>query len=231
MTQYNPKINDKGEYTPFYGWSVILNIDTDLKFIENYIKNNNMINKYYSALPSESYHMTLYNIWCNGSELLNHQKRVIDTNFAPDMIELLGKQSKNINFFNPKGCINDLLYKIYFECQENKIDPVKLIIKNIYVGENIAIVFDYPSQSFDKMNILRQNIIKICERDDKMGVYHITLAYKYKDIPPDHIKLIMKEINTLIMLLSKQTLIINNPFVSYFSDMTSFLPFKHSLHL
>ena len=97
MTQYNPKINDKGEYTPFYGWSVILNIDTDLKFIENYIKNNNMINKYYSALPSESYHMTLYNIWCNGSELLNHQKRVIDTNFAPDMIELLGKQSKNIN--------------------------------------------------------------------------------------------------------------------------------------
>ena len=231
MTQYNPKINDKGEYTPFYGWSVILNIDTDLKFIENYIKNNNMINKYYSALPSESYHMTLYNIWCNGSELLNHQKRVIDTNFTPDMIELLGKQSKNINFFNPKGCINDLLYKIYFECQENKIDPVKLIIKNIYVGENIAIVFDYPSQSFDKMNILRQNIIKICERDDKMGVYHITLAYKYKDIPPDHIKLIMKEINTLIMLLSKQTLIINKPFVSYFSDMTSFLPFKHSLHL
>jgi hypothetical protein len=73
--KYTVKINTNGEYRNFYGWTVISMIENDLKFIENYISNHNTLRKYFSALPSTSYHMTVYNIWCNGKGLLNHQKK------------------------------------------------------------------------------------------------------------------------------------------------------------
>ena len=79
--QYNAKININGEYTKFYGWSIILPVENDLKFIENFIKNNNVLNKFFSGLPSSSYHMTLYNLWSNGNELIPNQKEFIKKNF------------------------------------------------------------------------------------------------------------------------------------------------------
>ena len=48
--QYNPKISRNGAYLDFYGWSVISMLDNDLKFIENYITNHNILNKYFVNL-------------------------------------------------------------------------------------------------------------------------------------------------------------------------------------
>jgi hypothetical protein len=62
-----------------------------------------------------------------------------------------------------------------------------------------------------------------------MKLYHITLAYKYKDIDEESNKKIAHEICILNMLLDQQTIILNKPFVCYFSDMKEFVPFIQSL--
>ena len=82
MTQYNAKLTTEGKYTPFHSWGVLSLVKTDLKFIENFIKYNNILNKYFSALPSTSYHITVYSLWYNGIPLINHQKRIINLNYS-----------------------------------------------------------------------------------------------------------------------------------------------------
>jgi len=62
-----------------------------------------------------------------------------------------------------------------------------------------------------------------------MGGYHITLAYKYKDIPLEVQEVINNEIKTLNILLKNQTIILSKPSVKYFTNMKNFVPFIQSL--
>lgn len=228
--QYNPKISQNGKYLDFYGWSVISMLDNDLKFIENYISNHNILNKYFATLPSETYHMTLYNIWCNGKRLLNHQQRFIQQNFSKDNAITLENESKKYNnHFNPGGCINDLLFKLSFICNNHYYKKEKIKIKSIkYNGNTIRLSLTHSSK-FDKINKIRDNCINVCEENDGMGSYHVTLAYKYKDIDTDTFKLIDDEIKILNILLKNQTITLSNPSVRYFTNMRNFVPFIQSI--
>jgi hypothetical protein len=229
--KYNVKINNNGEYRNFYGWTVISMVENDLKFIENYISKHNTLSKYFSALPSSSYHMTVYNIWCNGKGLLNHQKKFIQKNFSVEKRKDIENESKLIKFFNPNGCINDLLYRLHFECQKNTFDRCTLTIKEIlYSGGTLKIIFK-ESPVFDKINICRNVNTKVCENDDKMGEYHITLAYRYADVDQSTLNAINYEIYVLNIILADQTITIDKPSVMYFSDMKKFVPFEESLNL
>lgn len=228
--EFTHKINTDGTYRNFHGWTVISDIKNDMVFIENFIKNDDVLNKYFAALPSKSYHVTLYNIWSNGRQLLNHQKRYIRHNF-PFQEKELENLSKQQHFFNPGKCINDLLYKLSYECQQYDWKEIKLKVKKVhYNGNTIRIsVKKYPV--LDKMNDIRNSLINICETDDGMGSYHVTLAYKYKDINEDEKKIIDHKVSMLNILLSNQTFILKSPRVSYFSDMKSFKPFTESFKL
>ena len=229
--KYTVKINNDGEYRNFYGWTVISMVENDFKFIENYISKHNTLSKYFSALPSSSYHMTIYSIWCNGKPLLNHQKKFIQKNFPQEKRKDIENESKLIGFFNPNGCINNLLYRLHFECQQNTFDKCTLTIKELlYSGGTLKIIFK-ESPVFDSINACRNNNIKVCERDDKMGEYHITLAYRYADIDQATLNVINHEIYILNMLLENQTITIDKPSVTYFSDMKKFAPFEESLNL
>ena len=119
MSSYNAKINMKGKYLPFYGWSTIGLVDNSsegfngtLGLVENFIKNDVVLKKYFSALPTESYHVTVCNIWCNGSPLLAHQKRFLKDNYINAAVDVFTKQSQQRGLFNPDWCINELLKKI-----------------------------------------------------------------------------------------------------------------------
>ena len=220
---YNAKINTNGEYRNFYGWTVISMVENDLKFIENFIKNS-MLKNYFSALPSSSYHMTVYNVWSNGRKLLPHQKDFIKKNFPAAEHKQIEAQSKTVNFFNPKGCINDLLYKLYFICEQSQIVNLTLNVKEVvFTGNTIQILF-VGTPSFDGVNRLRQLLTDVCEVEDRMGMYHMTLAYKYKDVDNDTTQKIMGEIDRLNVLLNGQTVTMEKPSVYYFSDMKEFVP-------
>ena len=178
--QYNPKIDTEGNYLPFYGWSVISMVLSDLKIFENIIKQNSVLNKYFSALPSSSYHMTLYNIWANHSPLISHQLKNLINSYDIETINIFEKNSK-FGFFNPNGCINDLLYKLQYYCKDTwdqntfKIDAIE------FTGNTLQFSL-IKSPSFDNVDKVRNKMKVIADKDDGMQKYHITLAYKYKDI-------------------------------------------------
>ena len=224
---YNPKINLDGTYAPFYGWSVISNSCTDLKFLENYIRKHNWLSHYFSALPSKSYHMTIYNIWSNGKHLLPHQNKFLKQNFTKDECIVLEMKSKQIGLFNPNDCIDSLLYqiqhKINKKCEWKK--PIKLKIKNILYNGNTIRLSLQPTKEIQKADYLRDEITKICGEHDGMGSYHITLAYKYKDINQETANIINQELLNMNALLEEQTIILDVPFVCFFENMTEFKPF------
>ena len=229
--EYNVKISTTGDYLNFHGWSIVSMLDNDLKFLENYIKNHHILKKYFSALPSNSFHMTVYNLWCNGNPLLNHQQRFIKQNFNENNVLMLEKESQKYGVhFNPSGCINELLFKLHFICNNHNYKKIKVIIKDIkYNGNTIRISLDHTNSKFEIINRCRNNLIHVCERNDNMGGYHITLAYKYKDIDSNTLELINNEINNLNILLKNQTITLQNPSVKYFSNMTNFTSFIQSI--
>jgi hypothetical protein len=225
--QYNPKIDTEGNYLPFYGWSVISMVKSDLKIIENIIKQNSVLNNYFSALPSSSYHMTVYNIWANRSQLISHQLKNLINSYDVEMIDIFKKNSE-IGFFNPNGCINDLLYKLQYYCKDTwdqitfKIDAVE------FTGNTLQIILK-KSPSFNNVDKVRNKMKQIVEKNDNMKKYHITLAYKYKDIDLIDKDKIIEEISIFNRLLKDQTVTIKTPFVCYFSSMKLFEPFENHL--
>jgi hypothetical protein len=219
---YNAKITNTGKYKNFYGWTIISELSSDMKIIENFIKNNQVLNKYFSALPSSSYHITLYNLWCNFSKLLHQQQKVIDDENCTD----LKKQSLGIGFFNPKNCMNELFVEIKNSFSTNKWDNITLTIDEaLFTGNTICLILK-SSEEFYKMYKVRKTVEGICNRDDNMKCFHITLAYIYKNITKEEKENILKEVNILTMLLLNQTITLSNAGLYSFSSMESFQKYK-----
>jgi hypothetical protein len=218
---YNAKITNTGKYKNFYGWTIISELSSDMKIIENFINNNQVLNKYFSALPSSSYHITLYNLWCNFSKLLHQQQKVIDDENCTD----LKKQSLGIGFFNPKNCMNELFVEINNSFSTNKWDNITLTIDEaLFTGNTICLIL--KSSEFYKMYKVRKTVEGICNRDDNMKTFHITLAYIYKNITKEEKENILKEVNILTMLLLNQTITLSNAGLYSFSSMESFQKYK-----
>jgi hypothetical protein len=226
MAQYDSKINIYGEYTPFHSWGVLLTTKSSLKFIENFIKNNKILNKYYSALPSETYHVTVYTVWYNGIPLINHQKKFIKANYSEEKSKQLEAQSKKIGYyFNPDNCLDYLLYKCAIECEKHNLDNAELSIQDVYIHRQIGIPFQ-----FTFCNSLRNNLINICDHNDNAGCPHMTLAYLYNDFPPEMEEAIQREINILKSLIKNQRILFNAPAVYYGSDMITWTKYDTNVY-
>lgn len=215
--EYNSKIDINGKYRKFEGWSVISNLKNDFTFIENYIKMNNILSRYFSALPSKSYHMTLYNLWCDGAPLIPHQLKYIKKN------PIVPKNIYSFDFIKSTGCMDNLFYKLHYECNKKSVNKInKIEILNVRYNGNTIRISLKNSKVLDNLTVTRNNITKICENNDRMGSYHITLAYKYKDIEKENEDSVKREIDILNMLLTNQTMILDRPNLYHFKDMTSF---------
>lgn len=229
--KYNSKIDMNGKYLPFYGWSVIFNVNNDLKMLENYIKNHSLLKRYFSALPSSSYHMTLYNIWCNKKKLLPYQKKFINQHYEKNKQVELINQSRKIGKFNPDNCINGLLYRIN-DClyEENWDETIDLeVYKVVYTGSTLQITLK-ENTKFIKINKYHDKISELCGMKGitNLGYYHITLGYQYKNFENKDIeKKINYEVFILNILLENQKISINRPFTCYFEDMTQFKEFEN----
>jgi hypothetical protein len=224
--EYNPKINTDGAYRKFYGYTVISNVKTNLEYIEEYIRNNDLLKEYFSPLPSCSYHMTIYNLWCNGSPLLPFQKRFIKKYFSTEKAKQLEYKSQHVGFFNPSGCIDGLVDKLHIKCKEEPWDNIELQISKVHYGVNTIHIIFTESPIFKQVNNIRNKITTICERYDGMGYYHITLAYKYKDTNKDIENKIINQVNILNMILEGKKIIMNRPNVYMFDNMTEFIVIK-----
>lgn len=223
---YNLKINNNGTYRKFVGWTVICPVEYNMKFIENFISKNNVLSSYFSALPSSSYHVTLYNIWCNFKKLLKPQQDYIDKEPVDDIKEQLEQQSRNVGWFNPENCMNKMFTKLHKHCEENKWNKNSLVInKVLFNGHTIRLTFK-RSDNFDKVRKLRKDLIEVGEHNDNMSYLHMTLAYKFKDLTKEDTEKIKREIDVLNIILTDQPVVLSHGSLHYFTDMKKFIPFK-----
>jgi len=223
---YNLKINNNGEYRKFFGWTVVCPVEYDMKFIENFIDKNTVLSSYFSALPSSSYHVTIYNIWCNFKKLLKPQQDYINKQPVDDIKEQLEEQSRSIGWFNPGNCMNEMFTKLHTHCEQNKWDKNSLIInKVLFNGNTIRLTFK-RSDNFERVRKLRRELIEIGEYNDKMSYLHMTLAYKFKDLTEEDTELIKREIDILNIILTNQPVVLSHGTLHYFTDMKKFTPFK-----
>ena len=217
------KINDRGEFLPFYGWTAIMEIENSVSFIEKFIESNSVLKKYFSPLPAKSYHMTLYNIWCNGRELLPYQKWYINEKFPKNIEEYINK-SKNYGLFNPNNCMEALLQHLQCLLDEEWEKTVFKCCNISHQGSTLTIFVEGNEDRLQHINKLRQNFISSTGIDDNMSYYHITLAYQYKDIPVEDKNKVLYEIKNLSNLMNNYEFNLTKPFVASFNDMTKFTP-------
>lgn len=224
------KIDTNGNFTPFYGWTLISNVLDTLSHscIYNYISNNNTLQKYFVALPIDSYHMTIYNIWSNGKNLIQYQENYLKYNFNVNDQQILREQSKKIGRFNPNGFMDGLIENIQYivnkDNTEEKIDQYMFVncaeIK--YTGSTLCAMVE---GDFLKPNRLRERLFNYLNTDDNMDYYHITIAYQYRlCIEDDDISLINAELNILNIIMKNIRFNLSIPFVATFNDMTKFIP-------
>lgn len=226
---FNLKINSDGTYREYYGWTIITNVHGSYKIIENFVGKNNVLSKYFSALPSSSYHVTLYNLWSNRTPLLYQQKNHISSEVLCDKKEELISHSNSIGFFNPDGCLDGLFSTISNMCKEHEWENVTLKVNKVsYTGGTISISIGETGK-YKTMDSLRGDLIDLCDKDDGLRNYHVTIAYKYKNIPDEDICRIKHEISILDILLSGQTFSMEKPNLCSFKSMGSFESYSSNL--
>lgn len=218
------KLNNNGEYMPYYGWTVVCNVQDNLNFIEHFLNNSEVLRKYLSPLPASSYHVTIHGIWSNGIKPLPQQKEWVANNLNNFEQEQFYKDAKKVG----KPCDENSIFKLLKELQiiinNSEWSPPKLYFDRIYyTGHTLGISFKDCSD-LNHINNLRVNLMNHSGVNDRMGHYHMTLAYAYKQINEADIQQLNNEINTLISGLPTQTFTLDKAFVARFKDMTEFEP-------
>lgn len=216
-----------GQYRPFYGWSTVSMVkDNTIGFVEKLIKTDPILSSYFAALPTDSYHVTVCNIWCNGCPLLNHQKKFLLSKYPRAEAIKLAKKASEIEFFNPDGCINELLDKM---SDVIKQCDTELIVENVYFsGSTLGISFSESSNTTN-LDKCRDDSLNIAELGREYIVpYHLTLAYNYRCVNICEVTPIIEKLN---FMLRGRVIKLECPMVSYFSDMTKFIPYSLAKHL
>jgi hypothetical protein len=92
---------------------------------------------------------------------------------------------------------------------------------------SVGIILD--KETSDILTDLRNKISKHVGHGDDGLIPHMTLAYRYKDIPASEIEYVNKEVermNKHITEVSKNGITFYKPFASWFPDMTEFASHK-----
>ena len=218
VQKYNAKINTDGTYRQFYGWTVISMVKNDMSILKNYLCSNPILKEYFSPLCVSSYHITIYNIWSNGVKLLPAQKKNLLGNDIPKLEELSLE-----GYFNLNNCIDELLYKLYYKVSKVKWSSIELTVEKVYFTRGTIGISFILSNEMVKMNEIREILTNTCEKEDGMGMYHMTLGYVFKDMSED-LERIQKEVSIFSTILMGQKITIENPQVCSFDNMMSFHP-------
>ena len=230
VREYNGKVDTHGRYLPYYGWSTISFIEeqhtSNINLIETSLNGDPVMAKYFAALPRDSYHVTIHNLWANGSGLLPHQTRFLETNYTNNERASLIEQSRMKGFWNPDFCMNELLKKID-KALPKLSQPTELIIGGVYfTGHTLGLWFSEESDTTN-FDLSRVACNHASEKTESIH-YHMTLAYNYRDVDIGEIGAKLQEINNKLAGIRIR---MTAPFVSYFSDMTTFVPYTYMVHL
>lgn len=271
---FNKKVNTDGTYRDFYGYTTVSMLKEDLSSIENFIRDSDILSKYFSPLPSSSYHMTVFNVWSQYQKQLCVFKKFLDEQGKADEERRKKREEVKQKYEDIADGYYDGPDAYYLKYPERKRktdvcdNDVPIIMegvrpvpckdfwlqvmtnvdaecKGLYIKEFNAKVFNkrnscektgtlgvgiqLDKETSDILTDLRNKISKHVGHGDEWLVPHMTLAYRYRDIPTCEIESVNNEIekmNKHIMEISKNGITFYKPFASWFADMLEFLSAK-----
>lgn len=215
MAQYKSKINSVGVYQPFYGYTCISFLGAETldaaKKIENFIKTSSLKNCF-SALPYETFHMTLFNIYCMAGDPI------------PPVVRWMQNESESIP---EKLWLQEDVLKIQHIQASNSISKLSkhLKVKNIelYSKKGLGVWVELQDDHKVETEILRRELSQIYEHDDKNLRFHITFAYKFQNCEKcDTFKRDLKKLKTMVGVLVGATL--ENHNIYLYNSMTNYIP-------
>jgi len=264
VTKYNKKVNDDGSYRPFFGYTVVADLKDNLPSIEESILKSDVLKKYFSPLPTDSYHMTVFNIWC-GSQAPPPVYANILKDTEEEMVQMMiaverqheeydrdagddkeayydkypghrrppkpikvEKESFNSVLKLPGGFWFPIMHNVDNICRSDIPLDIKAAVKVRAgcngVGLGVSLELDKPTS--DLFTNTRVKISKEVGHCDSNLMAHMTLAYRYRDIPPEELEIVNSEIQKLnehISSITSDGITFKPPRACWFRDMTEFL--------
>ncbi|KAH3761760.1 hypothetical protein Pelo_6409 [Pelomyxa schiedti] len=206
------KVDDTGAYVPIYGITLISHIMDPEKWqpIYDFIENNPHIRSYYTPLPISSYHMTIF---------------PMQTQYDSPAGGNPKKMADHLMTLKPG------LEKIQDSLGEWRIKLLPTY-KDVSIG-NMIIAVSLEPRDFE--NSLIQKLRKQVAREAGLDYYpeyrfHITLAYRYKNLPKgatDEFKKALEQLRhifTQTVLGPDRQIALHKPALVLFDDMTAFYP-------
>ena len=196
------KIDKNGNYCRFPGVSVISGIldrDIDLwRRVNDCIAGSEFTRRHYSALPYESYHMTLLDLFTENVD-------------GGDDWEVFIQG--RLPFFQA----------LHARLEEKKIIP-ELTINSVHFSSVIQLVLALPEE---QQRIIHEVAEEFGLKHKVPSVFHLTLAYQYKPLSREDSEHIKHHTLTQINALFKSCgykIELKSPVLSCFDDMTCFYP-------
>ncbi|WP_133137619.1 DUF1868 domain-containing protein [Legionella rowbothamii] len=197
------KMNEHGKFTPFPGLSVISSIHSEdepfWKNIFNFLQQDPLIAEHYSLLPLSSYHMTTYNLFVQNHTSEDQWLEFID---------------KNLTFFQ---LMHEHLL-MFLNFSPSIIQSTKIITKPV-----LQLVVDISPVQKEKI----VSIASFFNLSKNIAFpFHITLGYQLKELNHADQEKIEKTLwaNVHKLMLPDTVLSLKPPTLSYFNDMTAFIP-------
>ncbi|AHL67516.1 hypothetical protein DH26_gp015 [Chloriridovirus anopheles1] len=170
------KIDSKGVYQPFFGYTVIGMLEDEClasaSNIENFIRTSSL-NEFFAPLPANTYHMTLFNIYVVGGPeipsvskwLQNGNKIYSAHSWLPDEV-LCNANMAAFNYLKNKTSLKLTRSKFKFS------------------KKSLGVLVELEDCEYKKVFDARVALSKIYEHQDSSlanrNSLHITFAYGYK---------------------------------------------------
>ncbi|KAK3764321.1 hypothetical protein RRG08_008803 [Elysia crispata] len=210
------KIDLKGNYLPFYGYTVICMV-SDRKGApthwEEYLQKAPTLRAHMAPLPSSSYHATIYDIFT--------QRKVPARYTSKSGLVPSSHWSSAYNMLQQDMSLaEDVCEKVKGNIQFLK----KQFIIGCHPGNSIMI--EGTLSNSEEVSIIEGELKNIFGDIGKsVIVHHITLGYIFKEVGDDDLKRIKEELKNLWDKVHDE-IFLDTPSVHYFETMTEFLPFK-----
>ena len=224
------KVDTSGNYTPFYGYTVVAMCADSLSWIENFLRNSRL-SEYYSPLPALSYHMTVFNVWCHGQAFLPSQKRWLDEtymNYAatdPELAKMWKQQvidlfKKHSSCWWPNEAMLGPMLKANEVCATM---PDSYMVQGDLQAAGTLQIGLHTVTDESSLHSARNLLSSVFEHYSPLR-WHITLAYQYKPIPPEDQAMVQEQLQRLQMLMSQMEPIrLRRPDARWFDSMERFM--------